>query len=154
MDTGDKMDNNDIVLNDLVASFLRIVELGWPELKALHEGHESDDGLTHNWLQAQWEIILEQSLKLRGTRCSLLIYGNGAETETSRVFDPDAVETHAVCCRPKSGLMLKDHLGGQPVHFPPGGYALDEFVALSTNGHGNEHPYDGVMLNYCALTRQ
>lgn len=132
-------------LDFLVQKFLSVAQLCWGDLVELGDG-EIDDQMVSNWMQSQWELLVEQPLNSRGHDCNLLVYGGGAETETSRVFPRDPVETHAVCCRPRNGNFLADCLEERRLEFPDDGWAIDEFLSIHGTDYRSAPPFNAVKL--------
>lgn len=133
------------LLDFLMRKFLSVAQLCWDDLVELGNG-EIDEVLLSNWMQSQWELLVEQPLNSHGHECSLLVYGGGADTDTSRVFPRDPVETHAICCRPRSGSVLVDCVERRQLVFPRDGWAVDEFLSVEGLELRAGPPFNAVKL--------
>ncbi len=133
------------VLDYLVQKFLSVAQLCWGDLVELSDG-EVDELMVSNWMQTQWELLVEQPLNTRGHECNLLVYGGGADTDTSRVFPRDPVETHAICCRPRNGNFLADCVEARELEFPEDGWAVDEFLSVQGASFQAGPPFNAVKL--------
>ena len=84
-------------ITHLIAGFRKFVQGCWESLPAeirKNQNFELDD-----WLQANWELLVETSLyNTLFETVSLQVYGHGADLngESSRVLFPDLQQTHSV----------------------------------------------------------
>lgn len=139
----------------LIHHFRRFIEAAWPSVSSiLLNNEEFKEQIIDNWLQANWEQLVEQNL----FSCSagyVLEYGNGADydCESNRVSFPEEEPTHAIICKAKTTECLVDKFTEKKV--------IDNHVIfrsfVSWNGHqySNEPPLDYVLAeigdDYCLL---
>ena len=138
------------VLDKSVDAFLGLLRTSWSGVRAtLVESAGWDESVMSDWMQANWEMIVEAALSRNGA-VALVVYGDGADCNagSSRVWKPSALPTHAVACRPARAT-AKDQLTGDDVRFPANGLPLSEFVTMA-DGSGWYRacpPFDCVLLD-------
>lgn len=94
-----------------------------------------DDELKNDWLQVNWELLVESALKSDGkNRVNLHCYGDGAEGKSDRVFLPDATITHEIKCRPIRGFQCYDYISQQYIEFLRAGFTFYRFVTINDSG--------------------
>lgn len=140
--------DSDVVLDAAMEVFRTVLRTGWCQLTELAAviGRDPHEVLS-DWAQANWEAIVEVAIWSRDG-AFLEPYGEGADCNRggSRVWMPEAVPTHAVCCVPRSGTALGDCLTGDEVEVPESGFVVDRFVTLTSNGwYAEEPPFDHVL---------
>ena len=81
-----------------VLGFREFLNLSWPVGKRLLAS--SSEETVGDWLQANWEILVEAPWRERMPGGFLEPYGDGADCNgaSSRVWLPDAIPTHRVIC--------------------------------------------------------
>ena len=135
------MRNTDAVLR----SFSRFLASGWREAEALIGPIDPFNDLAADWLQGNWEILVE-SVLLPGGSGFLEVYGDGAEGHgsSSRVFRPDAQPTHRIICLPKHGATAQDLGTGQKVDLV--NKSFWGFVHWNGNKLAVAPPFNAVLL--------
>ncbi len=126
-------------ITDAVHAFRRAVLAAYPAVDGLAR---QDRSLVADWLQANWETIVEASIAPHlGVR--LEIYGDGADCNerSSRVWRPQDVTTHQVVCVSPNGLF--DALTGTAV---TAGLPLDRFCTLHDSYPQERPPFDLAQL--------
>ncbi len=136
-------------LEPAIEAFLVVLRGGWKAIAAVSasRGDRGSSQFLADWAQANWEAIVEATVSSTGL-VFLEPYGDGADCNPvgSRVWMPDALPTHAVCCKPIVGLGACDWLSDEEVVFPDCGIAVDRFAALSSEGWWVEQaPFDHVL---------
>jgi hypothetical protein len=115
-------------IDAVVRRFARLLAAAWSEV--LDASRLSTTGsFLQDWLQANWEIMVEASLE---PGVFLEVYGEGADCNerSSRVYRPDGTATHAVVCLPRLGAgTAQDILGGRHVAFTDAGLSMEAFVS-------------------------
>jgi len=111
-------------LNDIILGFSKFLSVSWG---AIHETtsmleHGDKNGLVSDWMQANWEILVETPLReLLGFENAFLEpYGEGADcnNNSSRVWLPEVSATHRIICHSRDGNHLKDLLTGDLINEP------------------------------------
>lgn len=110
-------------VDDAVRNFASFLSESWHSVSILIA---NDPEARADWLQASWEILVEQQVLQSGY---LMPYGEGADCygESSRVFRPDAEPTHVIVCRAKADL-VRDALSGKVISFPETGLVVSDLV--------------------------
>lgn len=107
-----------IPTTEIVHDFRYFLNVAWAGLPAWIIKNEIND-----WLQANWEILVEAKLnepfckmEINSERIILDFYGDGADCNggSSRVWLPDALPTHRIVCKIKSGS-VKDIFTGKEI---------------------------------------
>ena len=99
-------------VDEIVRNFQQFLEASWQSVENIPLTEECEH-LRLDWLQANWEILVEAVIQPDGTSF-LEFYGEGAECNgaSSRVWKPDAEATHRICCVPKDGSEITDLVTG------------------------------------------
>lgn len=100
----------------IVRKFQQFLEASWPSVESMLPLTLEGENLRLNWLQANWEILVEAVIHPDGTSF-LQFYGIGAEVNwvSSRVWEPHAEATHRICCVPKDGNEVTDLVTGRSI---------------------------------------
>lgn len=105
-----------------------------------------DDELIDDWLQSNWEILVESQVCKPGTEF-LEVYGEGADcnASSSRVWLPDALPTHRilVCLEKDSTNLLTGSVINKTSNVP---IVFDRFVSWD----GEYYGYDGSLNSLLA----
>jgi hypothetical protein len=133
---------DDDVVDELVRRFGRLLASAWPELIAASASSDAGS-FVQDWLQANWEMFVEGALP-PGT--FLEVYGEGADCNgaSSRVYQPDAIPTHAVVCVPRPGVAMRDLLSNEVVE--GAGLPMEELVSLDGSWYAQRPPFDCVLV--------
>ena len=136
--------------------FRNLLNSSWPTILAFEEQYAEDafDDFRINWLQANWELTVEQSL-LQG-HTFLQRYGEGADFGgvSSRVSFPDALPTHHIICRPKADGILLTPFSDRPYSYSELDLVVfDRFVRMTEEGWYEESPPFDCVLADCGDTQ-
>lgn len=142
-------------LKDYLVSLRDVFISSWKTISILSAEDESDF-FKQNWLQANWEMILESFLSQREGNLVLLdYYGEGSEDlhysllkgqeGVNRVSLPSMNPTHTITCRPINENLLC-RFSSQRINFPENGLVFGEFTSLVENRIIQEPPFDYVVL--------
>lgn len=127
--------------NNLLTSY-------WGCLSKLIE-NDSSGSLKDDWLQANWELIVEGQL---GDKSIVLEpYGNGADCNglSSRVLYPDRQSTHKLICSVSSSQHVYDFLNGESLDITICDITFDHFVTIANDGWYYEvPPFDKILGEY------
>ena len=135
------------VLRAAILRFARLAELCWTELQSAMPPEYTDD-LRCDWQQFHWELLVEWPLQLKVKGLTLEVYDGGAETDTSRICNPESAATHRICCRPRKNNHLSEMVGPSLVEFPGLGLPLDSFCGCEPGQWPRvEPPWNCVILS-------
>lgn len=134
---------NELVI--VIERFRQLLQAGWG---VISQQFDLDEDLKHDWLQVNWELIVEGALTDRRRSVRLLSYGDGAEGISDRIFLSGMSATHEVKCFAKTGLPLKDHLNETTLSIPDEGFTFYRFVSLNKSGwYVETPPFDMVQVH-------
>ncbi|MDB2438069.1 hypothetical protein N9W89_05095 [Hellea sp.] len=125
----------------MLIDFRDFIAKNWEFITALDAQDESD-ALLIDWLQANWEIIVEQQLK--NPKIIFEFYGDGADNgRSSRIQQSEAIPTHEVVCLPKNGTGIFDYLNKVEHNVDTNALVFDRFVTMRSDGwYYEEPPFD------------
>lgn len=132
--------------------FRDLLNVSWPTFLVFEEAFADDafNDFRINWLQANWEMTVEQSV-LQGPHF-LQTYGDGADFggTSCRVSFSDALPTHHIVCRPKvDGILLTPITDRPNSHFDLDLIVFERFVRMTEAGWYEEAPpFDCVLADY------
>lgn len=133
-------------IHDIILGFRDFVAVNWDFITELDVKDETDS-VRIDWLQANWEMIVERQLRI--PQIILEIYGDGADNgKSSRIHYPEEFPTHRVVCIPHKNKTVFDCLnkGEIPVTSAPSQFVLDRFVSMRSDGWCYEEPpFDKVL---------
>ena len=103
-------------VDEIVRNFQQFVEASWQSVENALPLTPEGEHLRLDWLQANWEILVEAVIQPDGT-AFLEFYGEGAECSgaSSRVWNPTVEATHRICCVPKDGSEVTDLVTGRSI---------------------------------------
>ena len=103
-------------IDEIVRNFQQFLEASWQSVENALSLTGGGEDLPWDWLQANWEILVEAVIYPDSTSF-LELYGIGAECNgaSSRVWKPDAAATHRICCVPKDGSEVTDLVTGKSI---------------------------------------
>ncbi|NPU99718.1 MAG: hypothetical protein HPY51_21205 [Candidatus Omnitrophica bacterium] len=106
----------------------------------------SNEYLKNDWLQANWEILVESVLNDKNTGVFLEVYGDGADCNgySSRVLFPDKSATHEIYCIPRNDKPIQDKVSLVDIHVNKLKY--DRFVYWDGNKYSEMAPFGYVLL--------
>jgi hypothetical protein len=137
-----------ISINNLLTQFSSLLVLYWENLLLLVK-EDSTGSLKDDWLQANWELIVEGLLDDKNI--VLEVYGDGADCngESSRVLYPDRQPTHRLICKPLDGNYIYDVLNEKSLDITQGDIIFDRFVSIGEDGWYHElPPFDKILGEY------
>ncbi len=137
-----------MIVNSEIKKFIKMVEASWSALLSGDEepGGARDD-LICDWLQFHWELLVEGKIRSKGLDVRLEVYGDGAETESGRIFPASAV-THRICCLPRNrSSLVYDLVTGTSVDVPDEGFTVDRFAFFNEGFVQYEPPFNAVTVS-------
>ena len=131
----------EIQIDKAVRRFREFLNSSWAAVSA----SEMEQDVFGDWLQANWEILVEWRVCDSG-RQFLEVYGEGADCNdpSSRVWLPDARATHRIVCVPKQNRSVVDRLSGKEVSAEQ--LLLDRFVSWDGHQYAEEPPFEFVLV--------
>jgi len=126
-------------IDELLENFAGFLDQSWDNIASI-SGSDQTGTLKDDWLQANWELIVEGMLG--DISIFLTPYGDGADCNgaSSRVLFPSKVETHIVVVTPQKGKTIYDHLNKEALDTSSEGIVFDKFVCMDDDGWYYEHP--------------
>ncbi len=124
---------------DLLDRFARFLNASWATMEPAFEADKTRS-LQIDWLQANWELIVEGGLLPH--RVTLRPYGDGADCNgtSSRVLFPERAGTHRIVLEANQGSTLFDYLGQSQIDTTHKAVVFDRLVSLGTDGWYYECP--------------
>ena len=126
-------------------NFRIFLEVSWDRITAVTDARPDGDSLLDDWLQANWELLVEASV------CStpnefLEIYGDGADcnSPSSRVWKPDATPTHQIYCIALSHDGAEDKFTGRSISIEE--LTFGRFVNWEGKKYGSSPPFNSILL--------
>lgn len=128
-----------IAIKTLLQNYSQFLSVNWKQIDAL-EQLDSTGSFKMDWMQANWELLVEGHLKCRET--NLEVYGEGADCnpKSSRVLYPERLPTHKITCFPLKGRQIKDLLNKEDCNLEIGEIIFDRFVTFKDDGWFYETP--------------
>ncbi len=122
-----------------ILKFRNFLIHAWQDLDLLMENHDWDDDgrFTQEWIQVNWEFLVERELLRKGE------FLTGYSNLNFRVTYPNAVPTYEVICKPKPNHSIVDNDTGEVV---PANIKLifSGLVKKLNPGYGWYPPFDYV----------
>lgn len=109
---------------------------------------EESDSSFSDWLQANWELIVESSLLVNSKYNTLEVYGDGADANgaSSRILYPSLLPNKKIICIPKN-IGIIDYLNKKEITDEI--LEFDRFVSIKEGWYYEELPFDMILTNYC-----
>ena len=135
-------------IRQLLKSFSNLLVAYWENLESL-SNNDPTGSLKIDWLQANWELIVEGLL----SDGSLVLepYGDGADCNgaSSRVLYPDRLPNHRLVCKSSSRGLVYDFLNDQELDTSKDEIIFDRFVSIGEDGWYYEvPPFDKILGEY------
>ena len=105
---------------------------------------DSNSELINDWLQANWELMVEAILFPKSDKY-LEVYGEGADCNpnSSRVWKPEILPTHAIFCVPKFGNSLFDLITKSSINQK---LAFGNFVNWNGDDYQEKTPFNAILI--------
>ena len=127
-----------------VKDFRLFILASWDSFLLFNEfaNAERKEEITNNWLQANWEILVETNVT--GVNEFLEIYGNGADCNaaSSRICYADKLPTHRIKC---ANATVRDAISNQVIVTDK--MYFESFVSIQNSYHIITPPFDYVLLS-------
>ncbi|MEO9511833.1 MAG: hypothetical protein ABJP86_08940 [Flavobacteriaceae bacterium] len=136
---------NNIILNYL--SFLNASSESFQNLGTIVENSDYLRELQNDYLQANWEILVESVICKPGKEF-LEIYGEGADCNrnSSRVCFPKKMATHKIKVKPKYSIEILDRITEESIELQE--YFFNSFVFYSDRDYSIKSPFNAVLIEH------
>ena len=131
----------------VVRGFQVFLRDSWESVgRILGAGDSACSSLQNDWLQANWELLIETQLCRSGVQF-LEVYGEVADCNgsSSRVWMPEALPTHRVVCLSASTDPVKDEITSRSIDVR--NLTFDGFVHWSEGQYRVSPPFDAILLS-------
>ena len=135
--------NNDMIVTPLVIKFVNLLRAFRPQMDLL-DAECNVDSLVPDWMQANWEMIVEGPLLKNGIY--LEVYGDGAEANggSSRILYPQAMATHRICCTATNPVC--DLLNNTYINIAKDPLPVEKFVEIIDEWYYEKSLFDKVLV--------
>ena len=129
----------------VLRAFAAFLTAAWQQTSLILGQLEEANDLLNDWMQANWEILVEAVLLSGGTGF-LEVYGDGADCygTSSRVFRPEALPTHRIGCVAAPGKQLWNLLTDGPLADVK--MTFWGFVRWEDGSYDSTPPFNAVLL--------
>jgi hypothetical protein len=139
--------NNKNDIGCLMLRYQNFLTASWEIAFPDSELTDFKDDLKDDWLEANWELIVESHFNMGNERVNLSRYGAGAAGKFDRVFIENAQETHEVKCFSNKNNVLFDVVDGVNIAVPAEGFTFRRFVTIKNGWYFQETPFDMIQIN-------
>ena len=133
-------------LNTAIKSFAQFINKSWDTILPLLENrsYTSDESSIYDWLQANWEILVER--KVLAINQYLDVYGQGADFNgsSSRITVPNAMPNFSIKIKGGSDSKVYDLLNDEKVSLNEAVFL--ELVSFKDGFYRKEPQFDYVLL--------
>ena len=132
-------------VNESIIKFRNFLLIGWEAISFYQNFWNEKEEIINDFLQANWEILVENSL------CSenefLEVYGYGADCNgaSSRVCYPNKIPTHRIICNPINNKPVRDVITNTFKIIT--GMSFDGFLSSDGKSYHIQPPIDHILLN-------
>jgi hypothetical protein len=135
----------EIKVNEAFDFFREFLNVSWNTIEIFSKDKSFE--WSHNWLQANYEMIVEYYCnQISSEPVCLDYYGNGAEdfdislpaemrVSPQRVSYTDVEVSHTIICKPKYGKRIKEVIHDKEVGFPFKGLIFGNLIRFDTVKH-------------------
>ncbi|MFB2777477.1 hypothetical protein [Shewanella xiamenensis] len=137
--------SDDLYLHNLLIKYQKFINSAWDVVFS----DIDDDDLQDDWLEANWELIVESQLQAGNKRVNISRYGSGASGSSDRIFIENASVTHDIKCFSSGNGSLYDLIDRVEVDVPENGFTFRRFVSVDDDWYYQQAPFD--MVQVCEL---
>lgn len=133
-----------MIVDEVLFEFLGFLNISWAAVDDLSKKFRRQEEFIDDWLQANWEILVE-SVLLEGAGY-LDVYGDGAEMNdpSSRILKPEKLPTHRIGCQRKNQANPRNLANNEQVD--PSRWAFWGFVHWDGRVYKKEPEFNAVLL--------
>jgi hypothetical protein len=135
------------VIGCLMIRYQNFLTASWEIVFSEVEDTDLQNDLKDDWLEVNWELIVESYFNMGQQRINLSCYGAGAAGKFDRVFIENAETTHDVKCFSNKNNELYDVVDGVNVSVPEEGFTFRRFVTIRDGLYVQGAPFDMVQVN-------
>lgn len=131
-------------LNTSMQVFHEFLVASWGSVAPLFLADKTGS-LKDDWLQANWELLVESIFVENGY--TLEVYGDGADANSpsSRILYPDRLPTRKVIMQSKENTPVIDLLSFEPTDFSKTEVGFDRFETFSNGWWSEKLPFSHVL---------
>lgn len=137
-----------MIINEVLEDYVSLLCLYWPSIEQL-TSTDSTGSFKDDWLQANWELIVER--QLMSSDMYLEVYGDGADCNgaSSRVLFPEKIATHIINLNSNHENEVYDILGERYIDNKDDDIVFQRFVTIKKDGwYYEEPPFNKVEALY------
>lgn len=137
-----------MIINEILEDYISLLRLSWSSIEQLIST-DSTGSFKDDWLQANWELIVER--QLMSSDMYLEVYGDGADCNgaSSRVLFPEKIATHSIILKSNSEDEIYDILGESYVDSDDDNIIFQKFVTIKEDDwYYEETPFDKIEALY------
>lgn len=137
-----------MIINNVLEDYVSLLCSYWSRVKNL-ENLDATESFKDDWLQANWELIVER--QLGDANLYLEVYGDGADCNgaSSRVLFPNKQATHNIILKSNNEDKIYDFLGEVYIDDRIEKIVFQRFVTIKEDGWYYEEPsFDMVEALY------
>jgi hypothetical protein len=130
-------------INTVMNNFSEFLNSSWAFIDVFHKPDEIINETMDDWLQANWEILVER--KVCNPNEFLEVYGDGADCNgtNSRVTYFDKLPTHVVKVRQKNNSLF-EYYSGEYIDQSDNSYIFKQFIGKREAKFSINPPFDFV----------
>jgi len=139
-----KNEKTEIDIQKAICRFLTFLRSSWDTILDCAK-YDPFESLSTNWLQANWELLVEGTVPIPGF--ALEVYGDGADlgTSSSRLLYPERLPTHKIICTPVNTAVVYDYLNDVNLNTQEEPLVFERFVTLIEGWYYESNPFDYVL---------
>ncbi|VEF26714.1 Uncharacterised protein [Shewanella baltica] len=139
--------SNENVIGCLMLRYQKFLIASWDIVFPNFEDTDFQNDLKDDWLEVNWELIVESHFNVGKERINLSRYGAGAAGRFDRVFIEGAQETHEVKCFADKNNTLFNIVDGINIVVPKEGFTFRRFVSIQDGWYVQAVPFNMVQVN-------
>jgi hypothetical protein len=137
---------SELIADRIVREFQKFLCQSWGSVERFLQEETTDaEDLRLDWLQVNWEILVEAAL-CKTPYEILEVYGDGADCNgaSSRVWLPDEMPTHKIGCSSPEGSRVFDVLSSTSIELHK--FEFGQFVAWDGKYYSFDVPFDHLII--------
>lgn len=139
--------SNENIIGYLMLRYQKFLTASWDIVFSDCEDTDFNNDLKDDWLEANWELIVESYFNVGRERINLSRYGAGAAGRFDRVFIEGAQDTHEVKCFAYKNNALFNVIDGINIVVPDEGFTFRRFVSIQDGWYVQAVPFNMVQVN-------
>lgn len=134
-------------VNKIINDYRYFLLSSWESFSKFNDGlsHDDIEEKTNNWLQANWEVLVESSLTEINEYLEVYGYGADCNGASSRVCFPNQSPTHKIFCKSLDGDKVRDVISNDIRDITE--MTFDGFMNWNGINYDISPPFDFVLLS-------